>query len=217
VNSSVVDLEAKILKREIPAAVEMLVIGVSTGGPEALSVLVKGLDPNLTCPIVIVLHVKEGFTKQLAQQLQRHTSLKVCEAQHDDVPMPGEIYLCPGGIHMYLKMNTNLSRPGRYKIVLRDGPNVHSCRPSVDVLFNSVADLNNHNIVGLIMTGMGNDGAEGAYRMATEARNYIIIQDEKSSVVWGMPKATWEKGVVSEIVSLERLAMRINKLVKGKG
>lgn len=199
-----------------PARIDLVAIGVSTGGPEALCVLVQGLDPQLDCPIVIALHQKEGYSQQLAEQIGKRTSLRVVEAKNSDVTSPGVIYLCPGGKHMVLKRNTQPTRGGLFEIKLLDTPPVNECRPSVDVLFSSVAECTKRNVIAVMMTGIGYDGAMGAQEIVEKASGYVIIQNKATSVVWGMPEAVAKKGIVNEVLPLELIGPRISKLVLGR-
>ncbi|MEI8346936.1 MAG: CheB methylesterase domain-containing protein, partial [Pseudomonadota bacterium] len=178
--------------------------------------LVSCLDADLPCPILIVQHLSVGFVDSLAEQLGRRTSLKVYAAKNQDVPKAGEIFVCPGGLHMKIKRNRFPQKGGLFEICLDESALVNDFRPSVDVLFSSIADHTHNNVLAVVMTGIGYDGAKGAEDLVKRAGGYVIIQDKESSVVWGMPESVALLGVVSEIVPLELLGQRISRLVKGK-
>ena len=199
-----------------PKTVDLVVLGLSTGGPEALSRLVATLDPAIPCPILVVQHVIPGFSSQMAGHLSHRSSLKIREAKDGEIPAAGELLICPGGVHMRVVRNHDLHLGGIYRIELVETEPVNSCRPAVDVLFDSAAELCVRNMLGVIMTGMGTDGAEGCRRLVNQGGAYVIIQDKESSVIWGMPEAALQTGVVSEIHSLEVLGSRISRLAKGR-
>jgi two-component system chemotaxis response regulator CheB len=200
-----------------PAQVDLVVIGVSTGGPDALSVLVAGLVRDFACPILIVQHVQTGMSKGLVHQMQQKTTLKVCEGQSGLIAKAGEIYLAPGGSHMVLRRNIIVSKGGMYEIELTSSEPVNSCRPSVDVFFESVADCTQRNVIAIMMTGMGHDGARGMKKLVETSHAYVLVQDKASSVVWSMPEAVAEQGLANELVPLELIAHRLNRIVMKKG
>lgn len=211
--SSLVDILKHLVENLPPKRVDALLIGVSTGGPEALSTLVSLLDERISCPIFVVIHMREGFSESFIDQLKRRTKIAVCEATDNAVAKGATIYIAPPRKHMYIKYNKDQTDPGMYRIYLDNGEEVNSCKPSVDVLFDSAAEIANENMVGLIMTGIGHDGAMGAANLYKKGKGYIIIQDEESSVVWGMPKTTLLKNCVSEVLPLNMLGARLNKLI----
>ncbi len=175
---------------------KLLAIGASTGGTQALEAVLTRLPP--TSPgIVIVQHMPEGFTRTFADRLDSLCALAVKEASDGDLVVPGLALIAPGNKHMMVK------RSGATWLVrLKDGPPVHYQRPSVDVLFESVAGAAGPNAVGAILTGMGADGADGLLRMK-ESGAYTIAQDEASCVVFGMPRAAIELGGVMQVVPLD--------------
>ena len=198
-------------KRNPPKKVELVLIGISTGGPKALEKLIPTISPELTCPIFIVQHMPAIFTKQLAERLNFLTTLRVREARSGDIPEPGEILLAPGGIH------TTLVKQGHsFQVALINAPPVNNCKPSIDVLFDSVANFEGENVVTVIMTGMGVDGANGV-RALSDRGSYSIIQDEATSTIWGMPKAVKENGDYDEELSLHDIGKRISRIVLGNG
>jgi two-component system chemotaxis response regulator CheB len=175
---------------------KLLALGASTGGTEALAKVLQ-LLPAGTPPTVIVQHMPEYFTKAFAARLNALSPMEVREAKDGDRLQPGLALLAPGGFHLLL------TRGGSsYAVAVREGPKVQHQRPSVDVLFNSVAKVAGPNAVGVLMTGMGADGAEGLLAMRT-AGAYTVAQDEATSVVYGMPKAAADLGAAASIQALE--------------
>jgi two-component system chemotaxis response regulator CheB len=178
----------------------LVAIGVSTGGPQALQYLLPQLPRDFPGTILVVQHMPEGFTEMFSRRLDEICSIKVKEAQSGDLLMAGRALICPGSRHLKVKR-----MPLGDVVVLSDEPRVNGHRPSVDVLFRSVAEEFGKNCVGVIMTGMGEDGAQGlGVLKATGAMT--IAQNEESCVVYGMPKAAIERGYASRVVSLEALA-----------
>lgn len=188
----------------------ILAIGSSTGGPIALSSLLKGLGSSLGhCPIIIAQHMPTKFTAILAKQLANETGRPCAEGQDGEEVLKGHIYIAPGGKHMVIKKNGAVAR-----IAIEDGPLVNFCKPAVDPLFNSVAQVYGNASLAVILTGMGSDGCEGA-KGIVESGGTVLTQDEETSVVWGMPGAVANAGVCSAILPLEELPMKITKLMKG--
>jgi two-component system chemotaxis response regulator CheB len=190
------------------APVEVVAIGVSTGGPNALSVLLPQLPADLPVPIVIVQHMPPVFTKLLAERLGTLSALKVSEGAPGDALQPGHVYVAPGDYHMIVK---------REGVALRiktnqDTPE-NSCRPAVDVLFRSVVDLYGAGTLGVILTGMGQDGLRGCERIR-EAGGQILAQDEASSVVWGMPGFIAKAGLADQVLPLKEIAGEIVRRVR---
>jgi two-component system, chemotaxis family, protein-glutamate methylesterase/glutaminase len=182
---------------------EMVVaIGASTGGTEAIAALLKELHVD-TPGIVIVQHMPEQFTRSFAERLNDTCRVSVKEATHGDSVIRGHVLIAPGNYHTLLKRSG-----ARYYVEVKEGPLVNRHRPSVDVLFRSVARYAGRNAVGIILTGMGRDGAEGMLEMK-EAGARTIAQDEKSSVVYGMPKEAVELNAVNKILSLADMAKYI--------
>ena len=185
----------------------VIAIGASTGGTEALRVLLQGFPAD--CPgIVIVQHMPEMFTKQFAQRLNSLCKVTVKEAENGDKVLRGHVLLSPGGKHMMLKRSGAV-----YHVEVVDGPLVNRHKPSVDVLFRSVARYAGKNVIGAILTGMGDDGAKGMLEMK-EAGAYTIAQDEQSCVVFGMPKEAIKQGGVDKILPLLDISKNIMLKVK---
>ena len=177
-------------------------IGASTGGTEALRVLLEQLPAN-SPGIVIVQHMPEKFTAAFAKRLNSLCEMEVKEAVHGDPVLRGHVLIAPGDRHMMLER-----QGARYHVAVREGPLVSRHRPSVDVLFRSAARAAGGNAMGVIMTGMGDDGARGMAEMH-QAGAYTVAQDEASSVVFGMPKEAIAHGGVDKILPLDQIAREI--------
>jgi two-component system chemotaxis response regulator CheB len=194
---------------QLPAMKEtsetVVAIGTSTGGTQALEAVLRAL-PRVTPGMVIVQHMPEKFTAAFAQRLDSLCLIEVKEAQDQDRVLPGRALIAPGGRHM------TLQRSGaQYQVAVKDGPLVHHHRPSVDVLFRSVAKVAGRNALGIIMTGMGSDGALGLKAMH-EAGAQTLAQDEASCVVFGMPKEAIKLGSVDRVLPLHEFAREIMRL-----
>jgi len=178
----------------------VVAIGVSTGGPQALQYLLPQLPKDFPGTILVVQHMPEGFTEMFSRRLDEICSIKVKEAQSGDLLLAGRALVCPGSRHLKVKR-----MPLGDVVVLSDEPRVNGHRPSADVLFRSVAEEFGSNSVGVIMTGMGEDGAQGLGQLKA-AGAMTIAQNEESCVVFGMPKAAIERGYAVRVVALEALA-----------
>lgn len=181
---------------------KVLAIGASTGGTKAIEVVLRDL-PASTPGTVIVQHMPEGFTRSFADRLNQITEMEVREARDSDYVVPGVALIAPGNYHMVLQRSG-----ARYFVRIVDGPQVHYQRPAVDILFESVAQHAGSNSMGVILTGMGADGAKGMLAMAQRGA-YCIAQDEKTSTVFGMPKEAIKTGAVNEVLPLDSIAGRI--------
>lgn len=180
-----------------------VLIGSSTGGPEALSTLVKGLSAPLPVPTLVVQHMPPLFTTQLAARLDRLGPSRVVEAHDGDKLEAGTIYIAPGDYHLKA-----LSFGVGVRGTLNQTPPVNYCRPSIDVLYESAVNVYGGDLLGVMLTGMGHDGRDGA-RKIVEAGGRIIAQDEESSVVWGIPGAVATAGLAHQILPLSHIAPRI--------
>ena len=189
-----------------PARCRVVAIGVSTGGPKALLKIIPELPSEYPLPIVIVLHMPKAFTGPMASDLDRKAGLHVKEAQEGDILEPGKVYLAPGGIHSIVRKRADQ----KVCISYDDGPPENECKPSVDVLFRSVADVFDKEVLALILTGMGLDGAEGMKELKSRGA-VTFAQDKQSSVVWGMPGAAFNAGVVDRLVPLDEIALRLTE------
>lgn len=180
----------------------IVAMGTSTGGTQALEVALSAL-PATAPGIVVVQHMPEKFTASFAQRLDSLCEIRVKEAANNDRVLPGQALIAPGGKHMMLKRNG-----AQYHVEIVDGPLVNRHKPSVDVLFRSVAKFAGKNAVGIIMTGMGDDGARGLKEMQN-AGAATIAQDEKSCVVFGMPKEAIALGACNKVISLNNIPAEI--------
>ena len=178
---------------------KVIAIGASTGGTEAIRTILTAMPPNAP-GIVIVQHMPANFTASFAERLNTLSQIKVKEAQDGDAVINGQALLAPGNFHMLMKRSG-----ARYYVQVKSGPLIHHQRPAVDVLFRSVAKSAGANAVGVILTGMGSDGAVGLLEMK-EAGAGTIAQDENSCVVFGMPKEAIKRNAVQKIVPLEKIA-----------
>lgn len=185
----------------------VIAIGASTGGTEALRVVLEEF-PADSPGIVVVQHMPEMFTKQFAKRLNDLCKVTVKEAENGDKVIRGQVLIAPGGKHMLVKRSGAM-----YHVEIMDGPLVNRHRPSVDVLFRSVARFAGKNAVGAILTGMGDDGAVGMLEMK-EAGAYTVAQDEKTCVVFGMPKEAIKRGGVEKVVPLSEVTKTLLSKVK---
>ena len=191
-----------------PGKTEIIAIGISTGGPDALRIVFSKLDADLKIPIVVVQHMPAGFTNEFAKSLDRLCPLEVKEAEDGDLIRPGRILIAQGNKHLEVEKKS-LSTVAR----LSDAPQVSGHRPSADVLFASIAMAYTNHSLGVIMTGMGRDGAQQLGNIYKEG-GITLGQDETSSVVYGMPRVAWELGHVQEQVPLDNMAQRICDIAK---
>lgn len=185
---------------------KVIAIGASTGGTEAIYAVLKDLPKNMP-GIVIVQHMPENFTKMYAERLNSSCRMAVMEAKDGDYVEQGKVLLAPGGYHMKL-----LKSEGGYRVNCFMEEKVNGHRPSVDVLFNSVAKNVGSYAVGVILTGMGYDGAKGILEMRRKGA-YTIGQDENTSIVYGMPKVAYDIGGIDEQLPLNRIAQKLSSLV----
>ena len=186
-----------------PARVDLVVIGVSTGGPNALAELVPALPADLPVPVVIVQHMPAMFTRLLAERLDNTSAVAVREAAGGERIGPGECWIAPGDHHLEVAGSSDGLR-----LRVHDGEKENSCRPAVDVLFRSAVAATGRHTLGVVMTGMGRDGQRGAGDLV-RAGARVVVQDEASSVVWGMPGAVVGAGSADEVLPLRRLALEI--------
>ncbi len=193
--------------RTIPS--EIIGIGISTGGPNALSEMIPALPASLKAPVLIVQHMPPMFTKSLANSLNKKSQLEVKEARDGEIIETGKIYIAPGGRQMKIIAGPDgISR----KLKITDDPPMNSCKPSADYLFMSIAQYYVGRATGVIMTGMGSDGTEGLKQMKNSG-SLIIAQDEPSCTVYGMPKKPVELGLADVISPLNKIAHEITKTV----
>lgn len=212
----------KLRKREAPAAPpatalqplsrttnQILAIGASTGGTVAIESILRALPANAP-PTVIVQHMPATFTGHFAERLNKLAAMEVREAKHEDWVSPGVALIAPGGKHMILRRSG-----ARYLVHVKDGPLVNGHRPAVDVLFRSVAQAAGRNAAGVILTGMGGDGAKGLLEMR-EAGAATLAQNEESCVVFGMPKVAIELGAAEQVLPLPKIPEAILRIVEAR-
>lgn len=193
-----------------PGLPKVLLIGSSTGGPQALSVVLKTLPAIVDrAPVLITQHMPPTFTTILAEHAGKATGRPAAEARHGEPVVPGRIYVAPGGKHMVVTREG-----GAATISLEDTAPVHFCKPAVDPLFTSAARVWGSATLACVLTGMGSDGANGAGDVVSAGGN-VIAQDEATSVVWGMPGATAQAGHASAVLPLDQIGPRIIRLFQG--
>ena len=194
----------------VPGAFKILAMGVSTGGPDALARIIPALPREFPLPIVIVIHMPKSFTASLSENLNKKSLIRVREAVDGDVLESGVAYVAPGGVHLVVK-----KAPGnRYMLACDDGPTENGCKPSVDVLFRSLAEsCSQKEVVATLLTGMGSDGAAGMGLLKKNGAAWNIVQDEQTSLVWGMPGSAVRAGVADEVLPLDDIAGRLLELV----
>jgi len=185
----------------------VLAIGVSTGGPQALSVVIPLLPANLRLPVLIVQHMPPMFTRLLAERLQAVGKLPVAEAVDGVRIVPGRVIVARGDHHLRVRRHGN-----EIVAALDQGPTENSCRPAVDVLFRSLAEIYRGGVLSVVLTGMGRDGLRGTMEIKA-AGGCSIVQDEATSVVWGMPGAIAQAGLADRILPLDRIVPEIVRLV----
>ena len=187
----------------------LVVVGSSTGGPEAVTVLLNAL-PTLPVPVALVQHMPPVFTRQLAARLDRQVPYGVVEAEHGMVLQPGRVHVAPGDQHLRV-----VSRGGVLTAALDQGPPENYCRPAVDVLFRSAVEAVGGAVLGVVLTGMGSDGCKGA-RVIVDAGGSLVVQDQATSVVWGMPGAVATAGLAEEVLPLAEIAPAVLRRVAGR-
>ncbi len=188
--------------------IEIIAIGVSTGGPNALAALLSTFPNDLPVPVVIVQHMPPLFTRRLAERLAAQCQLQIAEGRAGSIVKPGQVWIAPGDFHMVVCRKGN-----QVCIQTHQRPPENSCRPAVDVLFRSVVAIYGARTLGVVLTGMGQDGLHGC-RCICEAGGQVLIQDEASSVVWGMPGAIAQAKLADRILPLDQLAVEIVRRAK---
>lgn len=200
---------AEPVKKIIPGTGKRLVvIGTSTGGPQALQSVITRLPSNLPCGVVVVQHMPAGFTKSLADRLNSISAIAVKEAENDEIIRPGQVYIAPGDYHLRIFP----AGGGERKILLSQEARVGNLRPTVNYMYESAAQFG-RDVVSVIMTGMGSDGCDGMKKIKATG-GYSIAQDEDSCVVYGMPKAVVDAGLADEIRPLNKIAEAIVEAVR---
>lgn len=206
--------QQNIILRPMPTSLSnrfplAIAIGSSTGGPNALIDLLSNVNKGLMLPIFITQHIPPSFSAYLAQNITKKTGFVAQEAQNDMPIEPGKIYIAPGGMHMGIKPGT----PKTLKLI--DSEPVNFCKPSINVMLSQIQEAYGNNVLTVMLTGMGSDGATECRRMVESGNNNILIaQDEQTSVVWGIPGAVAKAGMCHAVLPLNEIAPAINKLVK---
>jgi two-component system, chemotaxis family, protein-glutamate methylesterase/glutaminase len=195
------------VKRPLNAHIDIVTIGTSTGGPNALAEVLPRIPKDFPVPIVVVQHMPPVFTRLLAERLSSRSEISIEEGSSGVVLTPGRCWIAPGNYHMTVK-RVGMSR----RLDLNQEAPENSCRPAVDVLFRSVASAYGPNTLALVMTGMGSDGVNGT-RYIRDAGGEVIIQDEASAVVWGMPGLVYAAGQADSVYPLDQLGMEITRRV----
>jgi two-component system, chemotaxis family, protein-glutamate methylesterase/glutaminase len=189
--------------------VKLIVIAVSTGGPGALAGVIPLLPRNMLQPVLIVQHMPAVFTRVFAQRLHEMSQLKVSEAIHQDRLEPGRVFIAPGDHHMRVA-----GSPREAWITLDQGPQENGCRPAADPLFHSAAQIFGSSVLGVVLTGLGQDGTKGAGQIK-RAGGQIWVQDEASATVWGMPGSIVQAGLASRVIPLVNMARALAELSAG--
>lgn len=187
------------------AGARVVAIGTSTGGPKALQEVIPRLPGNLPVGVLVVQHMPAGFTRTLAQRLDAASPLRVKEAEQGETIRPGTVYIAPGDYHLRVA--------GRGELQLGQDPPIASLRPSVDALFESVAEVYGPGVVAAVLTGMGSDGTRGAHRIK-RAGGWVVAEDQSTCVVYGMPRSVIEEGYADRVVPLHEVADELARAVQ---
>jgi two-component system chemotaxis response regulator CheB len=199
-----------ILKPSI-RAIEAVVIGSSTGGPNALTTILEALPGDFPVPVLIVQHLPENFTIFLAKRLDSACALSVREASGGEPVESGTVWIAPGSHHLETR-----STDGGVELATHSGPLVNSCRPAADVLFHAVSECYGPAVLAVVLTGMGQDGLAGCHAISA-AGGQVIVQDRSTSVVWGMPGQVAEAGLAEAVLPLDEIGAEIVRRVMGSG
>ncbi|MBN8232331.1 chemotaxis-specific protein-glutamate methyltransferase CheB [Corallococcus macrosporus] len=195
----------------VPARVEAIVIGASTGGPGALVRVVSALPADLPVPVLIVQHMPPLFTRLLAERLQGVSPLSVREAVTGASVQPGAVWVAPGDFHLAVYRDA-----GGVRLLTHQGPTENACRPAVDLLFRSAAEVYGAGVLAVVLTGMGQDGLRGC-RKVSEAGGQVVVQDQASCVIGSMPGAVEQAGLADAVVPLDALALELVRRVDPRG
>lgn len=203
---------ASAIRKLSTGRVDVVVIATSTGGPNALAALFADLPADLPVPVVLVQHMPPTFTRLLAERLTAQNRMRVEEGRSGELLRPGHAWVAPGDFHMTIAKDADKAR-----LILHQEPPENSCRPAADVLFRSAARAYGPNVLAVVMTGMGQDGLRGC-EAVKEAGGQVIVQDEATSVVWGMPGFVSRAGLADRVLALAQLAPEIARRVRfGRG
>jgi len=184
---------------------KIIALACSTGGPRALQSVIPYLEKDMNACMILVQHMPSGFTRSMAERLNELSKVEVKEAEENDILRTGCVYVAPGGYHLEIVA----TRDGNHKIHLSDAPPIGGLRPCANVMYNSLKDSGFRQITCVVLTGMGADGLEGIRELKKTKQVYVIAQDEASCVVYGMPKAVADAGLVDEVVPLANISKRI--------
>jgi two-component system chemotaxis response regulator CheB len=195
---------------QISSTPTVLAIGVSTGGPAALDILLPALPANFPLPVLLVQHMPELFTKLLAERLNSRCPLQVREGAEGEPVRAGSIYIARGNWHMEVQAGARMGLPATLR--MNQGTPENHCRPAVDVLFRSAAAVYGAGVLAVVLTGMGSDGMLGA-RIIREQGGSVLAQDQASSTVWGMPGAVTAAGLAHSVLPLKAIAAEIMRIV----
>lgn len=193
----------------VPTLRKLVIIGASTGGPKAVMEIMQKFPHDLPAAFLIVQHMPKGFTLSFAERISWQSGLKAKEAEEGDQLFAGKVFVAPAGYHLTIEKEEE-----RYRLRLNQDPLVNFVRPSIDVTMFSAAELFGHNTVGVILTGMGKDGMDGC-RKIKEAGGKVVIQDEETSIVWGMPRAVYKAGLADEVLPIGKIPEKIVELING--
>lgn len=192
---------------------KIIMIGSSTGGVSCVQKIFEKLEPDLP-PIIVIQHMPENYTCSFAKRLNEISKIFVKEAEDGEIIKTNHAYIAKGGKHLTLNYFFDNDKITKFKIILSDIEKFNYIKPSVDVAFISASQIFNSNILAILLTGMGKDGAEGL-KIIKEHGGYAIIQDRDSAVVWGMPGHAYKIGAYNEILHIDEIPERIMKIVKG--
>lgn len=206
-HSADVILKPKAAQKHFRTTDKIVAIGSSTGGTEAIKDVLAGMPMGIQAGIVVTQHIPAAFSAAFAQRVNTITALSVCEAQDGQQILPGHVYIAPGDKHMLIERDG-----ARYVCRLNDGPPVNRHKPSVDVMLRSLVQNAGPNCIGVMLTGMGDDGAAGMGELKSLGAP-VVVQDEKTSVVWGMPGEVAKRGFADEVLPLGQIGKRIQELV----
>lgn len=195
-------------ERVLPSGIDLIVVGISTGGPNALRKVFAGMEKSLPVPVVVVQHMPAGFTQEFARSLDRISALSVKEAEEGDPLLPGQVLICPGNKHIEVERRGSAGR-----IHLNDSEPVNGHRPSADVLFKSAAAQYGNRVAAVIMTGMGRDGAREIGAIQRQG-GITLAQDADSCIVYGMPKVATDHGYIDHVVKLTDMADMIGRVAR---
>jgi len=199
---------AHLISRRKSPAIEVVVIGSSTGGPNALTAILESLPEDFPAPVLIVQHLPENFTTFLAKRLDTVSALHVGEATHRTLVEPGNVWIAPGNRHLETRSTTR-----GIELATTDGALVNSCKPAADVLFRSAAKCYGSSVLAVVLTGMGQDGLDGC-RDISAAGGQVVVQDRSTSVVWGMPGQVAEAGLAESVLPVSEIGADIVRRVK---